>query len=130
MTTVPLLSALLLLPLHALAVAGLWRAAYFVEKPCPDPRGWASPLPLSAVDAGDYRTGVLWPLRWAVEAYAPRFLQRPLLVCPACMATVHGPLPFLLVVGTEPAALLLYLLYWPALSAAAAAVAGRIHPEG
>lgn len=130
MTTVPLLTALLLLPLHALAVAGLWRAAYFVEKPCPDPRGWPWPLPFSAVDTDDHRTGVLWPLRWAVEVYAPRFLQRPLLVCPACMATVHGPLPFLLVVGADLPDLLLYLLYWPALSAAACVVVRVIHPEG
>lgn len=128
-TTDLLLTAALLLPLHALGVAGLWRAAYFTERPCPDPQGWRQPLPLAAVDRHDYRTGVLWPLRYLVERYLPAFLQRPALVCPACMATLWGPLPFLLTCGATAPALLLYLIYWPALSAAAAAVARVIHPE-
>lgn len=130
MTTTDLLTtALLLLPLHALGVAGIWRAAYFIERPSTDPRGWPQPLPLEAVDRSDYRTGVLWPLRWLVERYLPATLQSPVLVCPACMATLWGPLPFLLTCGVTTPALLLYLLYWPALSASAASVARLIHPE-
>jgi hypothetical protein len=127
--TTTLTTSLLLLPLHALAVAGLWRAAYFKERPCADPRGWPRRLPLAAVDRHAPETGVLWPLRWAVERYLPDLLQRPLLVCPACMATVWGPLPYLLTCGLTAEALTLYLLYWPALSAAASAVARAVNPE-
>jgi len=64
-----LTTALLLLPLHALAIAGLWRAAYFPLLPCPDPRGWGRRLPLRAVDRR--YAGVLWPLRYAAERYLP-----------------------------------------------------------
>lgn len=130
MTTTPhLLTALLLLPLHALAVAGLWRAAYWAEAPCPDPRGWPKRLPLEAVDVLSPATGVLWPLRWAAERYLPPWLQRPLIVCPACMATVWGPLPYLLTLGVTTDTAALYLLYWPALSAAASGWARLINPE-
>ena len=122
-----LTTALLLLPLHALAIAGVWRAAYFPLLTCPDPRGWGSRFPLEAVDR--HHAGVLWPLRYVVERYLPYRLQAPLITCAACMATVWGPVPFLLVVGTDTAALLLYLLYWPALSASAMAVATYVNPE-
>lgn len=129
MTLDLLLPALFLLPLHSLAVAGLWRAAYFAELPSRDPRGWPSKLPLEAVDVLSPSTGVLWPLRWAAERYLPAWLQRPLIVCPACMATVWGPLPYLALLGTAAPALLLYLLYWPALSALASVWARVVNPE-
>ena len=122
-----LTTALFLLPLHALAVAGVWRAAYFPLLPCPDPRGWGARFPLAAVDR--HHAGVLWPLRYVVERYLPYRLQAPLITCAACMATVYGPLPYLALVGTDRAALLLYLVYWPALSAAAVTVARYVNPE-
>lgn len=125
--TATLTTALLLLPLHALAVAGLWRAAYFPLLPCQDPRGWGDRFPLAAVDRR--HAGVLWPLRYVAERYLPHYLQKPLVTCAACMATVWGPLPYLLTVGTATPALLLYLIYWPALSAAAIAVASYVNPE-
>lgn len=124
-----LTTALLLLPLHALGVAGLWRAAYFKERRSRDPRGWPKRLPREAVDTEVPETGVLWPLRWLCERYLPSWLQRPLLVCPACMATLWGPVPYLLTCGISSAALALYLLYWPALSALSSAVARLINPE-
>jgi hypothetical protein len=119
--------ALLLLPLHALAVAGLWRAAYFPLRTPPTPVGWQVRLPLEAVDRKE--AGPLWPLRWWAERYLPHYLQRPLITCPACMATVWGPLPYFYLVGEVPQALPFYLLYWPALSAAGAAVGKWINPE-
>ena len=126
MTTL-LPTLLLLLPLHALAIAGLWRAAWFPLRPCSDPRGWGDRFPLAAVDRRG--AGVLWPLRYLCERYLPTWLQQPLLVCPACMATVHGPLPYLLTLGVTPLTLTTYLLYWPALSCLAAVLGRAVNPE-
>lgn len=126
--TYDLTPPLLLLLIHALAVAGLWRAAYFPLRPCPDPRGWGRRFPLKAVDRG--AAGVLWPVRYVVERYLPAWCQAPLITCPACMATVWGPIPYAVyVAGGDPVAWAWYVLYWPALSAAAAAVAVVVNPE-
>jgi len=122
-----LTTALLLLPLRALAIAGLWRAAYFPLLPSPDPRGWPRRFPLIAVDR--VHAGVLWPLRYLAERYLPHQLQQPLITCAACMATVYGPLPYFLLLGTGTQALLLYLIYWPALSAAGITVATYVNPD-
>jgi hypothetical protein len=126
--TTTLLDLLVLLPVHSAAIVGLWRAAYFPLRTSPDPRGWPRRLPFRAVDLGG--AGVLWPLRYVVERYLPAWLQKPLMTCPACMATVYGPLPFAWAFGGFASApWFLYIGYWPALSCAAAAWAVVVNPE-
>ena len=121
--TTDLITILLLLPLHSLAILGVWRAAYFPLTNTDDPRGWPQRFPIHAVDTK--RAGVLWPIRYLAERYLPVLLQKPIITCPACMATLWGPLPFYLIHGMDWT----YLLYWPALSALNTYIVSKIHPE-
>lgn len=118
---------LALLLLHGAAVAGLWRAMFFPLRRAPNYYAWPRRFPLAAVDRE--QAGPLWPLRFLAERFLPYWLQKPLATCPACMATAYGPLPYFMLVDQDWRAALLYLLYWPALSAVSAAFGRYINPE-
>lgn len=65
------------------------------------------------------------PARW-LEERVPEWWLKPLFGCPTCMASVHSILPYWLSHDYSTEALIIYLLYIPALAALATFVTNKI----
>ena len=91
---IPIVKIAVILLANALVIRGIWRAM-----------------------SGDLeRPMLLTRLRLAIEETVGKFWSKPLVSCPACMASFHGTWFYLLFMDWNAVNLALLLLYIPALS--------------
>jgi len=68
------------------------------------------------------------PARW-IEGNINYTLTKPLFNCPTCMASVHSVLPYWYMTQYNTDALIIYLMYIPALAAMSTYIANLIITE-